>query len=85
MRDYGAAGRSPAAAGKLQSDPPVDGFAVARRIRAMATSGAPQPVLIALSGYGEEEVHQRCLSEDFAHHFLKPVDFKELQQALRDL
>lgn len=60
--------------------PGLDGFEVARRLRAdPAHSGA---LLIALSGYGQASDRQRSEEAGVDLHLVKPVDFKALQAAL---
>lgn len=51
--------------------PGLDGYEVAARLRQdPATAGAR---LVALTGYGHEEVRQRALAAGFDAHFAKPV------------
>ncbi|MDQ2989504.1 MAG: PAS domain-containing protein [Pseudomonadota bacterium] len=60
--------------------PDMDGYELARRLRANpANAGA---VLVALTGYGQ--AHDRVLSKaaGFDHHFVKPVDTAALSQLL---
>ena len=52
--------------------PVMDGYEVARRIRAHA--GGRQPYLVALTGYGTAEDRQRALDAGFDAHVAKPVD-----------
>lgn len=60
--------------------PGLDGFEVARRLRAdPAHAGA---FLIALSGYGQASDRQRSEEAGVDLHLVKPVDFKALQAAL---
>jgi CheY-like chemotaxis protein len=62
--------------------PEIDGFELARRIREQA---ALQHVrLIALTGYGQEEIKERAHSVGFAAHLLKPVEFSRLQKLLAE-
>jgi signal transduction histidine kinase/DNA-binding response OmpR family regulator len=58
--------------------PVMDGFEVARRLRANPEVDA---VLVAVSGYGREEDRRLSRELGFAHHFVKPIQF----DALRDL
>jgi PAS domain S-box-containing protein len=45
---------------------------------------ARQPIpAIALTGYGMEEDIERCRDAGFAAHLTKPVDFRDLEQAIR--
>jgi signal transduction histidine kinase len=59
--------------------PVVDGFEAARRIR--ATSADP-PILVALTGWGQEEDRRRTKSAGFDHHLVKPIDRRTLQGLL---
>jgi PAS domain S-box-containing protein len=60
--------------------PKVDGYEVARRLRAQYGSGCP--CLIALTGYGQPEDRARALTAGFAVHLTKPADPQQLQQVL---
>jgi CheY-like chemotaxis protein len=58
----------------------LDGYEVARRLRSgESPSGA---VLIALTGFGQEQDHRRSREAGFAHHLVKPVDPAELRRLL---
>jgi PAS domain S-box-containing protein len=59
--------------------PKVDGYEVARRIRAML---AERVLLIAISGWGQEEDKKRAKAAGFDHHLTKPVEFSALEQLL---
>jgi len=63
--------------------PKLDGYEVARRIRA-ATDGGRTPLLIALTGYGLEEDRQRALAAGFDAHLVKPFDEDELGKLLAE-
>jgi len=52
--------------------PGMDGFEVARRLRARPRS--PQPLLVALTGYGQPEDVRRSREAGFDHHLVKPAD-----------
>ncbi len=52
--------------------PGLDGYALARRLRAMAPTR--DAMLIALTGYGQREDVTRALEAGFTHHFVKPTD-----------
>ena len=56
--------------------PDMDGYEVARRIRSMP--GQHDTLLIAHSGYGEEEHLQRATQAGFDHHLIKPADLSQL-------
>jgi CheY-like chemotaxis protein len=58
----------------------MDGFAVARAIRAEAAS--PSPYLVALTGYGREDVQRQCLDAGFDLQLTKPVEYAALEQVL---
>jgi len=59
--------------------PGLDGYEVARRIRAL---GGRQPFLVALTGYGQPEDRQRAAEAGFDAHLVKPVDPPELTRVL---
>lgn len=60
--------------------PLMDGYEVARRLRAMPrTRGA---LLLALTGYGQPADRQRGKDAGFDGHLLKPVDPQELRQLI---
>jgi len=60
--------------------PGLDGYEVARRIRA---SGRKDVVLIAVTGYGQREDRLRASAAGFDAHFTKPVDLTELDALLQ--
>ena len=59
--------------------PEVDGYEVARRLRAL---GPGRPYLIALTGYGQPEDVKRARDAGFDTHLLKPVDPDALTKVL---
>ena len=59
--------------------PGMDGYALARRIR--AGTEAPDAFLLALTGYGEDSYRTRSRDAGFDAHIVKPLDV----DALRDL
>jgi CheY-like chemotaxis protein/two-component sensor histidine kinase len=63
--------------------PDIDGYELARRLRARPQTA--NAVLIALSGYGQ--AHDRVLSKaaGFDHHFVKPNDTVELTKVLNQV
>jgi CheY-like chemotaxis protein/two-component sensor histidine kinase len=62
--------------------PGMDGFEVARQIRAMpALAGA---FLIAMSGYGREEDRAEARLAGFDEYLVKPVDLDHLRDLLRE-
>jgi CheY-like chemotaxis protein/two-component sensor histidine kinase len=62
--------------------PGLDGYEVARHIRARRGAG---PVLIAVSGYGRDDDRRRSREAGFDAHLTKPVDPAHLVRVLADL
>jgi CheY-like chemotaxis protein/anti-sigma regulatory factor (Ser/Thr protein kinase) len=62
--------------------PGIDGFEVARRMRADPAVEAP---LVALSGYAGPEDLERSREAGFARHVAKPPDLDELERVLCDV
>jgi CheY-like chemotaxis protein/anti-sigma regulatory factor (Ser/Thr protein kinase) len=60
--------------------PGMNGYEVARRVRAMP--GGAGIRLIALTGYGQAEDRRRALDAGFDDHLVKPVEPERLQQLL---
>jgi len=60
--------------------PGMDGYEVARRIRASSLNRGI--LLIALTGWGQEEDRQRSAAAGFNHHLVKPADIDQLRQLL---
>jgi CheY-like chemotaxis protein len=60
--------------------PDIDGYQVARSIRAQAEQGAV--LLVALTGYDQEKDFARSLAAGFDLHLVKPVAPEELQGIL---
>jgi CheY-like chemotaxis protein len=60
--------------------PDVDGYEVARRIR--EEGGSRRALLIAITGWGQDEDRRRASQAGFDHHLTKPVDLHELQKLL---
>jgi CheY-like chemotaxis protein/nitrogen-specific signal transduction histidine kinase len=56
--------------------PGLDGYEVARRLR--ADSRYDELRLIAVSGYGQDQDQKRSKEAGFDHHLVKPVDFQSL-------
>jgi two-component system CheB/CheR fusion protein len=52
--------------------PGMDGYEVARRLR--QTSGLNGVLLVALTGWGQDEDRRRSREAGFDHHLVKPVD-----------
>lgn len=63
--------------------PDIDGYELARRLRAApGTAGA---VLVALTGYGQMHDQDMAFAAGFDHHFVKPVDIAALDRILAKL
>jgi CheY-like chemotaxis protein len=62
--------------------PGLEGYEVARRIRASAAGRAPR--LIALTGYGQHEDRRRAYDAGFDVHLVKPVTAEALQRVLAE-
>jgi CheY-like chemotaxis protein len=62
--------------------PDLDGYEVARRIRAQAKR---RIMLIALTGYGQPEDQRRAHAAGFDVHLVKPVTIERLDQAIASL
>jgi CheY-like chemotaxis protein len=60
--------------------PVMDGYELARRIRAQV--GYENVVIVAISGYGQEKDLQLAREAAIDHHLLKPVDQAELTRIL---
>jgi signal transduction histidine kinase/CheY-like chemotaxis protein len=60
--------------------PGMDGHAVARRLR-QADAGKGM-VLVAVTGYGQDEDRRRSRDAGFDHHLVKPVDIATLRDLL---
>jgi signal transduction histidine kinase/ActR/RegA family two-component response regulator len=60
--------------------PGIDGYEVARRLRAAA--GNRRIGLIALTGYGQAEDKERALSAGFDMHLTKPIEPQHLLEAI---
>ncbi|OON62115.1 hypothetical protein B0920_01070 [Massilia sp. KIM] len=60
--------------------PGMDGYELARRLRAMP--GAGEAVLVALTGYGQTHDIDKAFAAGFDHHFVKPIDVEALDRIL---
>ena len=63
--------------------PGMDGYELARRMRAHARGGDLR--LVALTGYGQERDRARALSADFDEHMVKPVAPDRLFEVVQQL
>jgi DNA-binding response OmpR family regulator len=62
--------------------PKLNGYQVAERIRA---SWGADMVLIALTGWGQEEDRRRSSLAGMNHHLTKPVNFDELNRLMAEV
>lgn len=63
--------------------PRLDGYAAARRIRQQCCGR--RPVLIALTGFGQENDRRDSVAAGFDHHITKPADPGTLMRLLADV
>jgi signal transduction histidine kinase/CheY-like chemotaxis protein len=61
--------------------PDIDGYEVARRLRAQHTTAT----LVAVTGYGAEKDKEQALEAGFSHHLVKPVGLAELESIFKNL
>jgi two-component system CheB/CheR fusion protein len=62
--------------------PGMDGCEVARRLR--QSPGLEGVLLVALTGWGQEEHRRRTREAGFDYHLVKPADPEQLQRLLAD-
>jgi signal transduction histidine kinase/ActR/RegA family two-component response regulator len=62
--------------------PGIDGYEVARKVR--AALGSASPLLIALTGYGAPEQRSQALAAGFDLHIVKPVEPDRLSMLLEE-
>ena len=60
----------------------MDGYAVARKLAPSRKSG--KPVLIAMTGYGEDEDKAKASAAGFDHHLTKPIDPGTIDKLITD-
>ena len=60
--------------------PRMDGYEVARRLREQV--GLQKTLLVAVTGYGQEEDRRRAEAAGFDAHLVKPADLAVLQRLL---
>jgi len=61
--------------------PELNGYQLAQRIR--GTSWGQRPLLIAITGWGQEQDKQRALDAGFDRHLTKPIDPQGLEALLQ--
>lgn len=62
--------------------PGMDGYEVAKRLRQVES--CRDAVIVATSGYGQEEDRRRAKQAGFNHHLVKPIDFDALKSLLSE-
>jgi CheY-like chemotaxis protein len=62
--------------------PEMDGNELARRLR--ADPRTRQALLVAVTGYGQEQDRRAALEAGFDHHMVKPVDLDRLASILAE-
>ena len=60
--------------------PEIDGLELARRLRAQPETA--DAVLVAVTGYGQEQDREQAFAAGFQHHLVKPVDVETLVKLL---
>ena len=60
--------------------PGMDGYEVARRLR--LEEGFHDAMIIAITGYGQEDGYNHSRAEGFNHHLIKPVQIETLVELL---
>jgi CheY-like chemotaxis protein len=59
--------------------PELNGYEACRRMRA---GGLTDTLIVAITGYGQEEDRRRALEAGFDAHLVKPADLAEIQAVL---
>jgi CheY-like chemotaxis protein len=60
--------------------PEMDGYAVARELRAAEETRAA--ILVAVTGFGTDDDRARAAAAGFDHHVVKPIDTDQLKTIL---
>jgi PAS domain S-box-containing protein len=63
--------------------PKLNGYDACRAIRAQ--SGDKQPLIVALTGWGQEEDRRKSAEAGFDAHLVKPIDYESLVKVLEEL
>jgi CheY-like chemotaxis protein len=61
----------------------MNGFEACRRIR--ANPWGKEPIIVALTGWGQAEDKRRSQEAGFDHHLVKPIEPVMLQRFLADI
>lgn len=62
--------------------PDIDGYELARRLRALPDADAA--LLIAVTGYGQAEDRRRAEDAGFDRYLIKPIEFESLRSMLQE-
>jgi signal transduction histidine kinase len=62
--------------------PDITGYEVAIRLRSQPT--ARRPLLVAVSGFGDEQARERSCKSGIDHHLVKPVEIDELLRIISE-
>jgi CheY-like chemotaxis protein len=63
--------------------PGMDGYEVARRIK--ASPHRDSTILVAMTGWGQEEDRRKSRESGFLSHLVKPVDLEKLRVLLKEI
>jgi len=63
--------------------PEMDGNELAQRLRAQPETA--NSVLIAVTGYGQDQDRKQTKAAGFNNHLVKPIDFQQLNSLLADV
>jgi signal transduction histidine kinase/CheY-like chemotaxis protein len=63
--------------------PDMDGFELARRLRAMPETASS--LLIAITGYSQEQDRKKAIEAGFDYHLVKPIDTPQLLSLLQEI
>lgn len=63
--------------------PDIDGYELARRLRAQPETA--NAILVAITGYGQDQDRKTALEAGFNYHFVKPIDNAKLSSLLAEI
>ncbi|PPC94178.1 MAG: hypothetical protein CTY33_05120 [Methylotenera sp.] len=63
--------------------PDIDGYELARRLRAQPETA--NAILVAITGYGQDQDRKSALEAGFNYHFVKPIDNAKLSSFLAEI
>ncbi len=56
----------------------LDGYGVCRELRGLALD--PVPLIVAATGFGQQQDKQHALEAGFDFHFTKPIDIDQVER-----